>query len=300
MLFDLAVPYRAIENLDSQHSIDSLNSFSMAAEEAGFYSIHVTDHPFPPKHWLESGGHQSLDPFVALAAIGSVTSRVRLRTNLVILGYRHPMIAARSASSLDVISNGRLILGLGAGYLKDEFNAVAGSYEHRGRLLDAGIQQMKSAWTGEPISLPSGASHVMRPMPVQRPHPPIWIGGNSSYARRRAVEQGQGWVPMQTSPGLARVTGTSVIANLEDLKAAIAEVKAMRDASGKSHEPFTIATRATNISGPADHPSDFIEDAICDYSDIGVDVLTLPIRSIDLRQASEEALRWGELIIDAN
>src|SRR5437868_8045227 len=94
------------------------------AEAAGFDGFSLTEHPVPGARWLEHGGHQSLDPLIALAAIAAATQRIRLVTHLVVAGYRNPFVLAKAAATVDIVSGGRLTLGLGAGYHKTEFHAL--------------------------------------------------------------------------------------------------------------------------------------------------------------------------------
>src|SRR3954453_5756336 len=99
-----------------------LDEVAVAAERAGFDGFSLTEHPVPGARWLEHGGHQSLDPLIALAAIAVATQRIRLVTHLVVAGYRNPFVLAKAAATVDIVSGGRLTLGLGAGYHKTEFH----------------------------------------------------------------------------------------------------------------------------------------------------------------------------------
>ena len=104
-------------------SAEGVAAVARAAEAAGFDGVYSTEHPFPDDDWLASGGHQALDPFVGLSFAAAATTRLRVLTNLCVLPYRNPFLAARAAASLDVLSGGRLDLGVGAGYLEGEFRA---------------------------------------------------------------------------------------------------------------------------------------------------------------------------------
>ena len=123
-----------------------------AAEEAGFDAVFVTEHPFPGDEWLASGGHHALDPFVALSFAASATSRIRLQTNLVVPAYRNPFLVAKAAASLDHLSDGRLILGIGSGYLRPEFEALGVAFDERNELTDEAISAMRAAWTGRSVT----------------------------------------------------------------------------------------------------------------------------------------------------
>jgi len=194
---------------------------AQAAETAGFDAVFVTDHPFPSDRWLATGGHHALDPFVALSFAAAATTRLRLHTNLLVLAYRNPFHSAKAVASLDALSNGRVIVGVGAGYLEPEFEALGADFARRNELTDEAIVAMRAAWTGESVTAEGqgwrASAHTMQPAPTQQPGPPIWIGGNSRRAIRRAVELADGWMPMPSPPGSERRLHTPAIASLDDL-----------------------------------------------------------------------------------
>src|SRR5919112_1332149 len=166
---------------------------AQAAEAAGFDAVFVTDHPFPDDEWLASGGHHALDPLVALSYAAAATSTIGLHTNLYVAAYRNPFLSAKGIATLDRLSGGRVILGIGAGYLEPEFDALGVAFDERNDLTDEAIVMMKRAWSESGVvakgaHFDASAGHTRLPRPVQQPHPPIWIGGNSKRAIRRAVE----------------------------------------------------------------------------------------------------------------
>jgi len=167
---------------------DGIARVSVAAETAGFDAVFVTDHPFPSDRWLATGGHHALDPFVALSFAAAATTRLRLHTNLLVLAYRNPFHSAKAIASLDALSKGRVIVGVGAGYLEPEFEALGVDFEARNELTDEAIVAMLAAWTGE-----------------------------SRPSIRRAVELGDGWMPMPSPAGSERRLHTPAIASLDDL-----------------------------------------------------------------------------------
>lgn len=172
-----------------------------AAEAAGFESAWTGEHvvlpdpqappsPVPPETPF-------LDPAVALALVAAHTSRLRLGTGIIILPQRNPLVLAKELASVDVVSDGRLIFGLGVGYLKAEFDALGVSFEHKGARAIEYLEAILNVWTaphpsyeGRFVSF-SGIQAL--PRPVQTPHPPIVIGGQTPYAYRRAVTHGNGW-----------------------------------------------------------------------------------------------------------
>jgi len=187
-----------------------------AAEVAGFESLWGGEHvvlPDPQMPPSPMAPHEPiLDPVVALTYCAAVTSRVRLGTGIIILPQRNPLVLAKELASLDRLSNGRLIFGVGVGYLEAEFRALGAPFEQRGAVADDYLSAMRAIWSQEAPThrgpFVSFAGIQARPQPVQRPHPPIVIGGRTAPAFRRAVAQGQGWYgfaldPAKTTDALA-------------------------------------------------------------------------------------------------
>ena len=188
---------------------DYLQTLGPAAEERGFDSIWVAEHvllfdeyksrypyandgriPVPP----ESG---ILDPFVALSYLAAVTNSIRLGTGICLVPQRNPVYTAKEVATLDWLSGGRFDLGIGVGWLAEEFEALDVPFEHRGSRCRAYIDVMKTLWT-DSISEYSGAYYELAPTrqfpkPIQQPHPPIHFGGESNAALRRVADLGQGW-----------------------------------------------------------------------------------------------------------
>ena len=205
-----------------------LGDMAAAAEAAGFDGFALTEHPAPSARWLAAGGHQTVDPFVALGYAAARTERITLLTYLTILPYRNPLLLAKSAATLALISNGRFVLGVGAGYLKGEFRALGVDFDTRNRRFDEALDVMAQHWSGEPFDYEgsdfSARAIQARPMP---PEPvPIWIGGNSALTRRRVAAGAQGWMPMLGSDELLATTRTPGVGGLEGLARLIGEVKA--------------------------------------------------------------------------
>jgi probable F420-dependent oxidoreductase len=215
-----------------------------AAEDAGFDAVFVTEHPFPGDDWLAHGGHHAIDPFVALSFAAAATTRVRVQTNLLIPAYRNPFLAAKAVASLDALSGGRVILGLGAGYLTPEFEALGVDMGERNDLTDEAIGAMRAAWAG--TSVVGEGRHwradgnTMLPRPVQPGGPPIWIGGNSGRAMRRAVELGDGWVPMLAPAKLSSRVRSRPLTSVADLGERVAEAREYAASIGRER-PFEVA-----------------------------------------------------------
>ena len=217
---------------------EAIAEMAKAAEDAGFDAVFVTDHPFPDDAWLDSGGHHALDPFVALAFAAAATTTIGLHTNLYVASYRNPFLSAKAVATLDALSNGRVILGIGAGYLEAEFAALGVDFAERNDLTDEAIVMMKRAWTESGVQakgahFDASAGHTMLPRPVQPGGPPIWIGGNSKRAIRRAVELADGWMPMPNPAKFAARRHSPALESLDDLRAGIAYGREHADKVGR-------------------------------------------------------------------
>jgi probable F420-dependent oxidoreductase len=225
-------------------SAPGIARMAVAAEGAGFDAVFVTEHPFPGDQWLASGGHHALDPFVALTVAATATRRVLLQTNLLILAYRNPFLAAKAIASLDVISGGRALIGVGAGYLEPEYEALGVDMSERNDLLDEALWAMRAAWAGGTVSAEGRhwrvGGNTMRPTPLQQPGPPIWVGGNSGRAMRRAVEQADGWVPMLAPEGVSARVRSRAIPTVAVLAERIAEAHRHAEEVGRT-TPFDVA-----------------------------------------------------------
>ncbi len=239
MFVSLSLP---VGTADDHHL---LGQRAAQAEALGFDAVNVTDHPAPPSTWLESGGHATLDAFVALSFAAAATTTLRVHTNLLVLGYRHALTTAKAVASLDALSGGRVILGVGVGYLQAEFDALAAPFDNRGRLASDALATMQAAWTGQPFG-PNGT--VVAPQTPQQPHPPIWVGGNSLAAMRRAVQFGQGWSPMPSPKTASEALGTPGIESVAALGKRIDRLGELAAEAGRS-EPLDIAVIPLSLSG---------------------------------------------------
>jgi len=230
---------------------EGLFRIGQAAEAAGFDACNLTDHPAPTAAWRRSGGHDALDPFAALSFIAAATKRIRLHTHIVVLPYRNPFITAKSITTLDVVSGGRAIIGIGAGYMKGEYFAVGQDFDTRGPAMDEALSVMKLAWSGEPVNF-DGATFNARdilptPVPVRKPHPTLWGGGNSRSAIRRAAEHCDGFSPFFAGAEQAVRNKTVPLETHADLADKIAIYREELDRLGREGD-FDIC------SGPAQRP----------------------------------------------
>jgi probable F420-dependent oxidoreductase len=198
---------------------------AQAADAAGFLYVGTCDHVAVPSDAAARMGTFWTDPVATLGMLAGVTERVRLLTHVYVLPYRHPLIAAKAFATLDWLSGGRVIAGVGAGHAEGEFAALGLDFAARGQALDSAIDALAAALTDEFVG-DVGA----QPRPVQQPRPPIWIGGSSKAALRRAAERGDGWLPQGTPR--------------RDLPGAIAYLREHRARAGRGDEPIEIGANA--------------------------------------------------------
>src|SRR3984957_3250763 len=153
MRISLGLPTDRLDRAAEFVTGDAIAEISRAAEVAGFDAVYVTEHPIPETQWKDSGGHHALDPFVALAFAAAATTSLRLQTHLCVVPYRNPFLTAKAVASLDALSGGRVILGVGTGYLQEEFAALGVQFDERNELMDEALEVMKAAWSGETVSV---------------------------------------------------------------------------------------------------------------------------------------------------
>ena len=280
MQMSVRLPTHRVDRGDEFVSPGAIGELSSAAEAVGFGAVFTTEHPFPGDHWLAHGGHHALDPLVALSFAAAATSKIRLHTNLFILAYRNPFMAAKGIASLDVLSGGRVTIGTGAGYLEPEFTALGVPFADRGERTDEAIRAMKAAWTGESVvwdgEFFQAPGNTMLPVPAQQPHPVLWIGGNSRRAIRRAVELGDGWCPFPNPPGMAKYTRTAVLQTTSDLARELEYAAEYAEAIGRTR-PLTIVFAPVGLSdvGTADQDDGAVIATLEELARVGVSWVTV-------------------------
>lgn len=198
------------------HDGDSMRRFARAVEDMGYDSVWGSDHVVFP------AGYQSKYPYsetgdfplpgnvpwveevTALTFIAGATTRIRLGTSIIVLPYRNPVLNAKVLGSLDVLSGGRLIVGVGAGWMKEEAEAMGMPFDERGARTDEHIEILKAIWTQDEPRYEGRFYNVpplkCEPRPLQKPHPPIWVGGHEPPALRRAAKYGDGWHAYRLTP----------------------------------------------------------------------------------------------------
>jgi len=282
---------------------DAVAAVAQAAESAGFESLFVTDHPAPTDRWLQAGGHDALDPFVALGFAAAATSRLRLLTGLTVLGYRNPFVLAKAVATLDRLSGGRVILGVGTGYLKGEFAALGADFERRNELFDESLEVMRLCWSGEPVVYEglavSARGNTCLPTPLQDPLP-VWVGGNSQAARRRALSHAQGWMPMPNPRSVAAARRSPPLEGPDDLRRMLAQVAESAAAAGRT-APLDVAFTVLEGGTPGDAGFDPAAhlDALAAYAEAGATVCIVNIAGNTPAEAVAAIEAYGASVIDA-
>ncbi len=278
-----------------------LMEFARAAEEAGFDGIGFTDHPAPTQRWISAGGHDALDPFAALAFAAAVTERLLLIPNIVVLPYRNPFLVAKSAATVDALSDGRLVLAVGTGYLKGEYRALGVDFDERNQLFDEAVEVMRGVWSTDDFRYEgrhfTAYGQTVNPKP-SRPIP-IWIGGNSRLSRRRAAATADGWVPFPAPRGLAATTRTPPLETVGDLRAMLEDLWRQAEAAGR--DPADIDVSFTTLAGGSPADDGFNPDAhlqsLDELAGLGVTWCAAPMPGDSLAHALEALQRYGESVI---
>jgi probable F420-dependent oxidoreductase len=272
MKINVTLPFDNIANPEEFLHPQAVTQIGSVLERAGFNGGNVTDHPCPTGRWLDGGGHFAQDPFVILSLLAQATTKLRLQTGILVLPYRNPFITARAVATLDVFSRGRVTLGLGAGYLKGEYFALGVDFERRNEIVDEYIKAMKAAWTADEFSF-KGTGYEARgsrilPRPVQKPHPPLLIGGNSHRAIRRAVELGDAWYPFFTAGPLNATARTAAMSGENDVVEGMRYLREYCGTFGRERPPEVILSSLTS-PGEKLNPQALI-DRISRYREMGI------------------------------
>jgi probable F420-dependent oxidoreductase len=288
MKISLGLPTHRVHSSSEFLSGAAIGELAKAAQDDGFDAVYVTEHPFPEVKWLDHGGHHALDPFVALSFAAATTTTLKLQTNLLVLAYRNPFLNAKAIASLDALSGGRTIIGIGAGYLEPEFRALGVDPAQRNDLTDEAIRAMTAAWSGERVDYAGNGftadGNLMLPRPAQTPRPPLWIGGNSARAMRRVVELADGWIPMPTTgmsdSAVAKRLKTAPLDSPAALKERVQKLRQMSADAGREKPPTVAFTPPSGLmtppSGAQPSAQELIDEA-GQLADAGVSQLTIAL-----------------------
>lgn len=277
---------------------DQIRTIAQDAEALGYDLLTVADHIIVPNGiasrypYSESGAFVNtagdwLDIFAMLGLLTGITSRVKLMTAVLVVPYRHAVTTAKMLASIDYLSSGRLIVGVGTGWMEEEFRTVdAPPFTRRGAVTDEYLRAFRELWTNPN---PSFAGEFVRfsaiacdPKPVQRPHPPLWVGGESAPAIRRAARLGDGWFPMPTNP-------TRPLDTLDRFKVGLAEMRGIAEAAGRDPLAIALCVNSSHYSlgkenrngdgqrrSFSGHPEQIAAD-IAAYRALGVDTLLVRV-----------------------
>jgi probable F420-dependent oxidoreductase len=274
MKFTVYMPLGSVAPAGEFQTLEAVAEIARTLEEIGSDGGHVSEHPAPMADWLHNdpAGHDCIDPFVGLAFAAAATTRLMIHTSIVVLPYRNPFITAKSAATLQVLSNNRLILGVGVGYQKGEFDALGVSFSERGALTNEAIETMRLAWAGGPVVTQGRHFNAVgnEPRPAPSVPPPIWIGGGSAAAAERAARLGDGWVPFFSPPTTYPGIRESAIASLEDFARKADHVREVRAKLGKP-DAFDICSGVTSpIRNFTTEEADKFCDEVNELEKIGV------------------------------
>ncbi len=234
--FGMQLPVQAQSRLMAQEwefgaGPPEILTVAKAADANGFDYIGVCDHVAIPRELAPRMTTTWYDTVSTLSWLAGVTETVRLASTVYILPYRHPLLTAKAFSTLDALSGGRAILGVGIGHAEGEFVALGVPFRRRGKLTDEAIATIRAAFGDE-----WGAGEVgQSPRPVQPGGPPIWIGGSTEAAFHRAAHLGDGWLPQGPPP--------------QGMAAAIEEIRRLREAAGRAALPFAMGGGASLYVG---------------------------------------------------
>jgi probable F420-dependent oxidoreductase len=210
---------------------------ALAFEHAGVAAAGLSEHPAPSAEWLRNDpqGHDALDPLTALGFIAAATTRLRIFTNVLVLPYRNPFLTAKAVTTLQVLSDHRLILGVGVGYQKAEFDALGVPFGDRGALTDEALETIRLTWEGGAVTKRgrtfNAAGNEARPVPS--PPPPIWIGGSSDKAVERSARLGDGWMPYFSLPTNDPTVRQSSIVSMDHFTEKLERLQELRARLGR-------------------------------------------------------------------
>ena len=242
-----------------------------AAEDAGFDTVFVTEHPIPSDTYLANGGHHALDPFVTLAVAAAATTRLRVLTHLCVVPYHNPYVLAKTVLSVDVLSGGRFIFGCGAGYQEPEFAAVGTSFADRNERFERAIAAMKEAWSANSVLVPeSGTTSHHAPPPGPAALSTDMDRRQFCQAIRRAVELGDGWMPFPNPPSRASFNRTPQLDTLNAFKMRVAHLRETEAELGRKLPDLMFSPVGLDLYGTDRWDPVAFRQLIDQYEDLGV------------------------------
>jgi probable F420-dependent oxidoreductase len=294
LVFGIQLPSVALSTMvaapwerENGAGVAELVQAAQAADRAGFFYVAVCDHVAIPRSLAPAMSTTWYEPISTLGFLAAHTTRTHLMTNVFVGPYRHPLQTAKAFGTLDTLSGGRVILGMGTGHVEGEFDAMGLPFAERGRMLDDAVDGVKDAWRHE-FTGEGDAAVGMRPRPVQRPRPPIWIGGSSRPALRRVAERGDGWIPQGTPR--------------KKMPESIAYLRAHRDEVRPGAEPeIGVITEAMYVGEPdwevarstITGPPEKLAESMNEYGAMGVSHLQVRFQSRSIDELCDQIERFG-------
>lgn len=293
MQFGVCIPHYG-KPVNIAHTLE----VARRAEELGFDSIWVTDHLLVPRTFDIIYRDNMLEPIALLSHLAAITQRVKIGTSVIILPYRHPIVVAKMMATIDQLSGGRLIFGAAAGWMEEEFAALGRPYADRGAMSDENLRVIRELWTKEVASFEGTYCRFTdmqtSPRPVQHPHPPIWIGGNSRRALRRVAEFGDGWHASSAAPE-AMKEGRTYLQKLWEKNhrsgSPLLSVRITLFIEGVSQEAITYPPRG--IRAQLHGSIQQVTEMIGQYKEAGVEYMVMEMST----QSQEHILRTMETFI---
>jgi probable F420-dependent oxidoreductase len=269
-----------------------LVAVARAADRAGFAYVACCDHVAIPRRLAGAMGTVWYDPVATLAHLAAVTGHVRLLAHVDVVGLRHPLVTAKQYATVDRLSGGRLILGVGAGHVREEFEALGADFARRGAVLDETIDALRAALGEEEFPVHHGKRYDFeglgqRPRPVQ-PRVPLWVGGSSPAAVRRAALKGDGWLP-QGDPR-------------DRLPGQIERIRRLREEAGVAApltigaitEPLYVGTPAWDVGRRTlTGPPEALAESLRAYPAMGVDQIQVRFRSRTRGELTDQLAAFG-------
>ncbi len=280
---------------------EAISRFARTAESAGFSGIGFTDHPAPTDRWLRAGGHDALDPFVALTYAAACTERLLLMPNILVLPYRNPFIVAKAVATLDALSAGRFVLAVATGYMKGEYRALGVDFDERNDLFDEAIEVLRGVWTTDDFAYEGRhfTAHGQSANPKPEAVPPLWIGGNSKLSRRRVATVGDGWKPFPASRTTASTAKTPALETVDDLAAMLEYLWTELEAAGRDRSEIDVSfgTGVGGHPGSGEFDAEAKLEAIDHLAALGVTWIDVRVPAGSFDQSVEALEEYGEAVI---
>jgi probable F420-dependent oxidoreductase len=276
-----------------------IRNTAVRAEQLGYDSVWVSDHVVVPHENVKNFGETIFDPLVTLGVVAGATRTVQLGTTVLIVPYRNPVVTAKMISSLDALSGGRVVFGVGAGWVAAESAMLGVPFAERGAVTDEYLQAMQELWTSPAPSFAGKYTQfsglVFEPKPVQKPHPPIWVGGHSKAALRRTAQFGAAWHPINRPPDELRRGRTEIARLCKERGRAVPPVLTLRNDVRvlRAGEPTPPSAHAGRVL--AGEPAQ-LREQLAELADCGVEHLVLEFLATDGRELEDQLTAFAERV----